>query len=370
MLCCSQDKKGNVNKMENSSKVDVIIAEHAGFCMGVDLALKKLDHAIENGKKAKQGAVIKNKVVTLGPIIHNPQVLKEYEEKQVKLIDSVDEIDSDMTVVIRAHGITQDEEKKIRELARKTIDATCPKVKAAQLSVERATKKALLKTRSENKNNADDVVNNTGKRNADERVIHNNDSLLLLYGEEEHPEVRGILSYSAIPYLVFSDPDAVYDEVCSLFGGSFPKYLVLASQTTQNKELYTNFVKVLESRFCGELEVLDTICNATYERQDAVRRLAEQTNSTDSDSAIDILIVVGGKTSGNTRRLAEIAKICGLECFHIETAQELENIIKSEKVQETKVNNKSLKYGITAGASTPKKYIDEVYHKLIELVNR
>ncbi len=280
--------------------MNVKIAKHAGFCMGVDLALKKLDLAINNN--------IDKRVVTIGPIIHNPQVLKEYQEKSVQILNSVQEIENDMYVIIRAHGIPKIDEKIARQNAYEVIDATCPKVKTAQISVEKATKQT------------------------------NADTILLLYGEEAHPEVQGILSYSALPYLVFSDPDEIFEKIDNL-----PKNFIIASQTTQDDVIFNNFATSLQQKIKnnGAVTVLNTICNATRERQEAVRELADD---------VDTFIVIGGKTSGNTRRLTEIASSYNIPTYHIETVSEL---------KDKKFDN-NLTFALTAGASTPKRYLEEV----------
>ncbi len=283
--------------------MQVEIAKYAGFCMGVDLALKKLDSAILK-------AETNTKVATLGPIIHNPQVLAEYEAKNVRILSSVDEIEDDMYVIIRAHGIRREDEIKASQKAYKIIDATCPKVKKAQLALEKATNLAV------------------------------ENSLLLLYGEEEHPEVQGLLSYSAIPYIVFSKPEDIYSQLRNL-----PQNVVLAAQTTQDIEIFTSFVKKIKENCKGNVEILHTICDATKERQEAVRALA---------NSVDLFIVIGGKNSGNTRRLAEIAASFDVPTTHIETLAELD----LEKIQ------RNFKIALTAGASTPKRYIEEVKHFL------
>ncbi len=181
----------------------VTIAKHAGFCMGVDLALKKLDSALLENTCLK--------VATLGPIIHNPQVLAEYKEKKVEVLNSVEDVEDNMCVIIRAHGIPKEDEEKLNLKDVKLIDATCPKVKAAQIAVANSTSKSSF------------------------------DTLLLLYGEEEHPEVRGLVSYSSIPYLVFSNPEDVLSKLQDL-----PKNIILVSQTTQDKEIYNEFSKNLK----------------------------------------------------------------------------------------------------------------------------
>ncbi len=279
--------------------MEIKVAKYAGFCMGVDLALKKLDYAIANSEENVR-------VATLGPIIHNPQVLQEYEGKKVLTLKDVNEIENDMYVIIRAHGIRRSDELIARSKALRVIDATCPKVKKAQLAVEKATK------------------------------MSPKNSVLLLYGEEEHPEVQGLISYSAIPFIVFSNPEEVLEKLDTL-----PENFVLASQTTQDNDIFLEFANTLSKSTKGTLAILNTICDATKERQEAVRELADE---------VDLFIVIGGKTSGNTRRLAEIASSFNIPTMHIETLSEL-NI---EKLQ------RNFKIALTAGASTPKRYIEEV----------
>ncbi len=286
----------------------VEIAKYAGFCMGVDLALKKLDKAIEEQS---------TQVATIGPIIHNPQVLKDYADKGVKILNNLDEIQENMLVVIRAHGIPKSDEEIIVKKAKKVIDATCPKVKNAQNSVYQATKKAS------------------------EEYSFNN-SMLLLYGEEEHPEVRSILSYSEIPYIVFAKEEVVFSVLPLL-----NKNIIIAAQTTQDKDIFNDFCTKFKEIHEGNISILDTICDATKQRQESVRELTNH---------VDAVIVVGGKTSANTRRLAEIVNSYNLPTYHIESLDEL----KKEEL------NTSYIYGLTAGASTPKKYINEVKNYLEE----
>ncbi len=274
------------------------IAEYAGTCMGVDLALKKLDETISNAEN--------NLVVTIGPIIHNPQVLKEYEKKNVQILENIDKVEKSMHVLIRAHGIPKDDEEKLRNTGAKIFDATCPKVKKAQLAVKKSTSQALDNT------------------------------VLLLYGEEEHPEVRGLVSYSEVPYLIFDKPKEILSKIQELANN-----FILVSQTTQDKEIYDNFSKNLVELSKGKVEILDTICDATQKRQEAVRKLAPN---------VDSFVIIGGRTSGNTRRLAEIAASYKIPTFYIETASELQ-------LEEFK---ESSTIGLTAGASTPNKYIEEV----------
>ena len=146
--------------------MDVYRAKTAGFCMGVSLALQKLNTALER----KGGTSETTRICTLGPIIHNPQVLAEYESRGVVCVKEASQLHPGDVAVIRAHGITRQVEEQVKQSGADIVDATCPKVKKAQLSIARAT--------------ADGAT-------------------LLLFGEADHPEVRGLVSYACGPAHVF-----------------------------------------------------------------------------------------------------------------------------------------------------------------------
>ncbi len=283
--------------------MEFVRAKSAGFCMGVSLALHKLDDIIE--KKDFPGDIY-----ILGAIIHNPQVVEEYAGKGVIVADHPEEIPSGSVVVIRAHGITKQVQYSLSQRGINIIDATCPKVKDACLLIEKNTE--------------------------DERV-------LLLFGEEFHPEVKCLLSYAAGNTIVFDSLEKCqeYDLDPSL------KYC-LAAQTTQDKLIFDLISRNLSERKNLDLVVLPTICNATKIRQEEATRIADKT---------DFVIVAGGYNSSNTRRLAQIVEAHGTKSLHIETAEELplEDLRKFQKI------------GLTAGASTPKKIVDEIQKNLESL---
>lgn len=272
----------------------IIRAQTAGFCMGVALALKKLDTAL-----AEQTT---RRIVTLGPIIHNPQVLADYAQRGVICFENAEDVLAGDCVVIRAHGIPQREEVLLRTRHAHIVDATCPKVKKAQLAIAHATA--------------------TGR-------------ILLLFGEANHPEVRGLVSYAQQGAVVFDSLDAIKGSQLHEQG-----HYVLASQTTQDRRLFDEVKAFLSTRYV-DMPILYTICDATRERQDEAMDIA---------SHVDIMVVVGGRDSGNTRRLADIAAVKGIPTWHIETVQEL----YGKKIE------KNYSIGLTAGASTPKSLIDAV----------
>lgn len=276
-------------------------AKTAGFCMGVGLALRKLDQAIKEHRARSSG-----RLVMLGPIIHNPQVMASYTQQGVICAHSLDAIQPGDTVIIRAHGIPRQNEARLLDLGAHVLDATCPKVKQAQLAIDEATRQGAS---------------------------------LYLFGEAEHPEVQGLVSYANGPCLVFGSLKELKEE--QTFKDT--PNVVLAAQTTQEREEFEAIKKSLAEGH--SLTVLDTICDATRRRQQEALMISQQA---------DAMIVVGGKTSGNTRRLADVAKSCGIPVWHIEVPEEL-------PLEELKQYGS---IGLTAGASTPRSIIDAVQESL------
>lgn len=277
----------------------VIRARTAGFCMGVSLALKKLDRAIEREHTQR--------IVTLGPIIHNPQVLAAYADKNVHCVKELTQVQTGDCVVIRAHGIPRQMEQSLAQKRVHIVDATCPKVKKAQLAIAEAT--------------------STGAQ-------------LLLFGEADHPEVRGLVSQAPYGYYVFDSMEAL--EALPLQAGGI---YVLASQTTQEKSIFDCIESYLRVRY-PQMPVLSTICDATCERQREAVDIAAQ---------VQAMVVVGGRESGNTRRLVDVVKAQNIPTFHVEVVEEL----TSKKFTEFS------SVGLTAGASTPKSLIDAVHAFLL-----
>ena len=275
--------------------MEVLRATTAGFCMGVSLALKRLDEAIEQHSSG-------GRLLMLGPIIHNPSVLEYYKQKGVLCAGSHDDILPGDTVVIRAHGIPKTVEAALNARGARVVDATCPRVKAAQLAIAKATKGGIP---------------------------------LWLFGEAEHPEVRGLISYAEGACQVFSDPAA-----SETFRCDETQPIVLAAQTTQEKAVFQTLSEHLRQR-CPKLHVLSTICDATSKRQAEARAIARQ---------VQLMLVLGGFSSGNTRRLVDVARTEGARALHAETIADLPLADLSQYAR----------IGLTAGASTPHAMIDEV----------
>ena len=281
--------------------MQVIRAKTAGFCMGVSRALEVLDAALKTPHTGR--------LITFGPIIHNPQVLKMYEEKGVICLEDPDALQAGDTVIIRAHGLPRQIEKHLQEYGVTLVDATCPRVKSAQMAIADATQR--------------------GER-------------LFLFGEEAHPEVRGLVSYAQGECFVFSDPaEAMAQPV------RHDEHLILAAQTTQDRAIFESAAAALLQR-TSHLRILSTICGATSRRQQEAQQLSQQ---------VDAMVVIGGLSSGNTRRLAMVAQSGGIPAVQIEGVNDLP---RDELARFTVL-------GLTAGASTPKATIDSVQAELERL---
>ena len=277
--------------------MEIIVARHAGFCFGVERAIDIV----------KDAAKEYNHVVTFGPIIHNPQVVGELKEAGVATIKSLDEVSKDMSVVIRSHGIERTEAEYLAENAGNVVDAACPFVKKAQIAAARLSKSC---------------------------------DYIVILGESDHPEVKGIVSYIDIPYKVIESAE----EASAL--EYVEKYGFLA-QTTQNIGIFENAVEKLKHK-CSELSIAKTICSATEKRQDAAIEVA---------SKVEVMIVVGGKNSANTTRLYHLCKEICPNTYHVETVAEL----RVDMFQGIS------KVGLTAGASTPTYLLEKVREYILEV---
>ena len=269
--------------------MEVILAEHLGFCYGVKRAIEI----------ARQNASTDGTSSTLGPIIHNPQMVERLKNEGVGTVSSLDEME-DGLVIIRSHGVGPKVYEEAESRGLELVDATCPHVKKAQLSA---------------------------------KLLSEDGYTVVIVGEKNHPEVKSIFEWTAHgAHIIETEAEA---EALPRIGK-----LGIVSQTTFSGEKFRSIVSCLLEK-SREIKILRTICTATDLRQEAALELAEN---------VDIMIVVGGKNSANTSRLAQL---CAIKCktYHIETAAELQEDWMKD------VN----KIGITAGASTPDWIIKEVY---------
>lgn len=268
------------------------VAKTAGFCYGVKRAVDGVYDAIENGRK----------IATIGALIHNRQVIEDLASKGVYAYDSVQDIPEDYTIVIRAHGVG----KKVYELIgdREYIDLTCPFVSKIHKIVEEHYKQGYK---------------------------------IVIIGDKNHPEVKGINGWCENSADIIYDPNEHFDEKWG------EKPLCIVAQTTINREIFGEIVQNIK-KACKSTLIFDTICSATKDRQKETDRLSKIS---------DMMIVIGGRESSNTRKLYEIAKHNCPETYHIETFEDLPQ--KTYK-----------KIGITAGASTPGSIIEEVVKAMSE----
>lgn len=277
----------------------VELAACAGFCFGVKRAVDTVCEQLKTGKK----------IYTYGPIVHNEEVVKDLEAQGVTVLNSKEELmnlkpssDQPVALVIRAHGVPKEIYDVLKEKGMECIDATCPFVKRIHKIVEE------------------------GSRNG---------NTIYVAGNPGHPEVEGIVGWCHGNAKVVETL-----EEAQKVGIDDKKEGILVAQTTFNYNKFDNLVEIFRQRGYNGI-VVNTICNATEERQRAARELARKA---------DVMIVIGGKHSSNTRKLHEI---CSSECAHTYFIQTLDDL---RLVLPTTVRL----VGITAGASTPNKLIEEV----------
>ncbi len=277
--------------------MEILVAKSSGFCFGVKRAINLANKCASDTKGA---------IFTLGPIIHNPQVVKRLEDAHIFAKKSMDDIDGG-TVIIRSHGVRLDEYQKAKDKGLSIVDATCPFVKKAQELVSQLSSEGYA---------------------------------VIVVGEKDHPEVKGLISYGVGDVTVTDSVDAIRDMPRR-------KKIGIVAQTTLPMERLEEIVRFCLGR-ASEIKVFNTICNATSIRQKESAELAEK---------VDLMIVVGGKNSANTRRLAEICRAIQPRTHHIETASELEPVWL-DGVE---------KAGVTSGASTPDWSIEDVVNRIRDL---
>lgn len=282
--------------------MEVIVAKTAGFCFGVHRAVKTVYDEIEKQQAERQE--ITGTIYTLGPIIHNEEVVSDLEKRGVIVLETEQELDGldAGTVIIRSHGVGKAVYDKIERKHLRLVDATCPFVKRIHKLVEKASR---------------------------------NNEAIVIVGNASHPEVEGIKGWAYGDVFVIADEKEAESVVIA-----GKKKVCLVSQTTFNYKKFKLIVEILEKKGY-DIEVNNSICNATYERQHEAREVARQ---------VDAMIVIGGRHSSNTQKLYEL---CKEECdntYYIQTLSDLD----LKQIQSAGV------IGITAGASTPNKIIEEV----------
>jgi len=267
------------------------LASSYGFCFGVKRAIK----IAENAKDA----------VTIGPIIHNNDEINRLNKNfNVKTLEGISEIDGEKKAIIRTHGITKGDLAELKKSDIKVIDATCPFVTKPQQICEKMSKEGY------------DIV---------------------IFGDEKHPEIKGVKSYAVGKVFVVL-------EESELENVKLAQKVAVISQTTRKVEKFMQIVNYLMLRV-KEVRVFNTICNATFENQEAVKNLAVRA---------DVMVVIGGKNSSNTKQLYLISKTACEDSYLVENELELERAwFEGKKL-----------CGVSAGASTPDWIIQKVVDKL------
>ena len=275
--------------------MEVMLAKSAGFCFGVKRAVEQVYEQVEKGGK---------KIYTYGPIIHNEEVVKDLEKKGVRVIGTKEELKqlSEGIVIIRSHGVEKEIYAIIEEKGLVCVDATCPFVKRIHKIVEKESKE--------------------GKR-------------ILIIGNEKHPEVEGIKGWALNGADVIESVKEAED-----FRAEEGEKLCIVSQTTFNYNKFKELVEIFRKKGYS-ISVANTICNATEERQTEAKEIA---------ALVDVMIVIGGTHSSNSRKLYEICKGECERTYFIQTLDDLHlEVPKAVRL-----------IGITAGASTPNNIIEEV----------
>ena len=276
--------------------MEIKLAKTAGFCFGVKRAVETVYKEAEKNNET---------IYTFGPIIHNEQVVEDLEKNGVFVVNTVEELKAlkeGTTVIVRSHGVGKEVYDLMEECGLHVVDATCPFVKKIHRIVERES--------------------NAGKR-------------IIIIGNDKHPEVEGIKGWVNGKAAVIETADEAL-----AFTAENNEQLCIVSQTTFNYNKFQDLVEILSKKGYDEI-VINTICNATEERQTEAGEIA---------SKVDVMIIIGGKHSSNTRKLYEI---CSEKCpstYFIQTLEDLHLELPEDAAT----------VGITAGASTPNNIIEEV----------
>jgi len=278
--------------------MQVLLADEFGFCFGVERAVDMVEDALKAGDTVR----------ALGPLIHNEQEMQRLAKFGVSTINEPVQIKRGETAVIRAHGVTPEVQRELEEKASKVVDATCPFVTRVQKLAARAA--------AENRH-------------------------VIVVGNPDHPEMIGVKGYAPDHAFVIKDES----EIVNLPRLNKP---LIVSQTTIKLKTFLDTAEAVKRKTDDEVQVVNTICSATRDRQDSARALAGE---------VDAFYVIGGNHSSNSRKLVAVCKEQCEKSFLIETPLEINPAdLKGVK-----------KVGVTAGASTPKWLIDEVVERLENL---
>jgi (E)-4-hydroxy-3-methyl-but-2-enyl pyrophosphate reductase len=278
--------------------MQVLLADEYGFCFGVERAVDMVEDALEHGERVR----------SLGPLIHNEQEMERLARQGVATISEPVQIGRGETAVIRAHGVTPEVQRELEEKASKVVDATCPFVTRVQKLAARAA--------------------------AQNRHV-------IVVGNPDHPEMIGVKGYAPDHAFVIRDETEVTD---------LPRLRqpLVVSQTTIKAKTFFDTAEAVKTKTDDEVQVINTICSATRDRQEAARALA---------GMVDVFYIIGGRHSSNSVKLLAVCKEQCEKSFLIETEQEIDpsHLIGAERV------------GVTAGASTPDWLIQKIVKHLEDL---
>ena len=276
--------------------MEIVIGKTAGFCAGVNYAVKMAEENIKN-----------EKIYCLGELVHNGQVINKLEKKGMITVDDIEKVPNNSKVIFRAHGEQEIIYKKAKEKGLEIIDLTCGRVKLIHDKVQKEKDK----------------------------------SFIIIVGKAKHPEVIGIKGFAGENSYIIENEDDILDAYMKYEKNKTGRVFVV-SQTTFSSEKFDKLRKEIETNFIEADVIVDkTICDATEKRQKETREIAKDFHT---------MIIIGGKNSSNTRELVNVAKEECENVYSIETAEEL------KKIDFSNID----KVGIMAGASTPKESITEI----------
>lgn len=277
--------------------MEILLAKDMGFCWGVRRAIDIMEQAADQY----------GEIISVGPIVHNPQVVSELEAKGVHTGKPQD---ASRPVAITAHGVGPQVLEEVKATGAEVIDGTCPIVTRSQRWAKRMAEQGFS---------------------------------VLVFGDPDHREVRGVIAWAGDKAIPIRDGEPLPDP--------FPNRVALISQTTQTPERFAEFVSQVMTEHVNditEMRLINTLCQVTSNQQAAARELAQE---------CDMMLVVGGRASANTRHLLEVVQEEGVRAYHIETADEIEPawLASVERL------------GVTAGASTPDSAVEAVVGRVREL---
>jgi len=276
--------------------MQIIIGKNSGFCNGVKYTINEANKVLNKSKN----------IYCLGQIVHNEKVIEDLEKKGMITINTIDECPSNSKLIIRAHGELKGTYEKAKEKNIDIIDLTCGKIKVIRNKIKDKLK----------------------------------DHFIIIIGKKDHPETQGVQSFSGNNSIIIEDESDIELLHLKIKESKLNKAYII-SQTTFNSEKFDNLVKSIKNRIKEDIDIDKTICNATSNRQKETDQLSKR---------VDIMIIVGGKNSSNTKELEVISKKNCKKVYLIQDIKDLKNIIF----------DKNDIIGIMAGASTPDKIVEEI----------